>query len=160
MNLGEVVCYIELLLDDLAVTSSAAVEICPVLISDLAPGLAAAILSPLNEPRVPVSPDDPVVQPGAVDVPQRVLRVLSAVILDKTEAAGRPLELVQAHHHPLDLAAHPKQLVDLLLCGVEGHVADIQGGGLVQQPLLLPSRALIQNSLINFVSRSLCLSPP
>ena len=113
MYLGEVVCYIEFLLDYLAVTSSAAVEICPVLISDLAPRLAAAILSPLNEPRVPVSPDDPVVQPSAIDVPQRVLSVLSAVILHETEATGRPLELVQPHHHPLHLPALAEQLVDL-----------------------------------------------
>ena len=119
MYLLEKVLYIELLLNNLAVTSSATVEICPVLISDLAPGLAAAILSTLNEPRVPVSPDDPVVQPGAVDIPQGVLCILPAVILHEAEATGRPLELVQSHDHPLHLAAHPKQLVYLLLGGVE-----------------------------------------
>ena len=119
MFLLEIVLYIELLLNNLAVTSSAAVEICPILISDLAPGLAAAILSTLNEPRVPVSPDNPVVQPGAIDIPQRVLCILSTVILHETEATGRPLELVQTHDHPLHLAAHSKQLVYLLLGGVE-----------------------------------------
>ena len=108
MYLLEKILYIELLLNHLAVSSSAAVEICSVLISDLAPGLAAAILSTLNEPRVPVSPDDPVVQPGAVDIPQGVLCILPAVILHEAEATGRPLELVQSHDHPLHLAAHPK----------------------------------------------------
>merc|ERR1719443_2571087 len=100
------------------------------------------LLTALNETSVPVRPDDPVVQPGPVDVPQCVLRVLPGVILHETEAAWSSFKLVQSHHHPLHFPAHPEQLVDLLLRGVEGHVADVQRRGLSQQPLLLPSRSL------------------
>ena len=78
-------------------------------------------------------------------LPHAVLPVLPVVVLHEAEAAGRPLELVEPHDDSLDLAAHPEQLVDLLLRRVERHVAHIQCCGLPQQPLLLSSGTLELN---------------
>lgn len=51
------------------------------------------------------------------------------VVLDEAEAAGRLGEAVEAHYQALDLAGFGEELVDLLLCGVEGEVADVEGRG-------------------------------
>ena len=63
---------------------------------------------------------------------------LPAIILNKTKSTGCPFKLIQPHHNPLHLPTLPKQLVDLLLCGVVAHVPHVQGGGVVEQPLLVP----------------------
>ena len=68
--------------------------------------------------------------------------IVVLISLDETEATGSPLELVQAHDHPLHLAALAEELVDLLLRGVEAHVANIESGSLSQQTLLLSTRPL------------------
>ena len=139
---GQVVLDLQFLLDDLAVTTPPAVEVRPVLVPDLTSRLPSPVLTSLDEPGVEIRPDDPVVQSGAVDVPHSVLAVLSEIVLHKTEPTGSPLELVQPHDDSLDLPAHPEELVYLLLGGVEAHVADVEGGGLPEQPLLLPTRSL------------------
>merc|ERR550519_323723 len=102
----------------------------------MAPSLPPAILSALHEPGIPVGPDDPVVQPSPVDEPDGRLGVVPVVILDEAEATRSPLKLVQPHDDPFDLAALPEEFIDLLLGGVEAHVPRVQGGALVQQPLL------------------------
>lgn len=57
-------------------------------------------------------------------------------ILYKAEATGGFLDLVQTHDNPLDISALGEELLDLLLGGVEGQVADIQRGGNLQGFLL------------------------
>jgi hypothetical protein len=42
------------------------------------------------------------------------------------------LEAVEAHDEALDLAALAEELVDLLLGGVEGEVADVEGAGVLE----------------------------
>ena len=127
---GQIVHNFQLLLNNLAVAPAAAVEIRPVLVSHLAARLPSSVLPTFNEPRIEVCPDDPVIQPGAVDKSHGILSVLPEVIFYETEPTGGPLELVQTHHDPLDLPAHPEQFVDLLLGSVETHVAHIESGGL------------------------------
>lgn len=63
---------------------------------------------------------------------------LPDIILDKTKFTGCPFKLIQPHDNPLHLTALPKQLVDLLLCGVVAHVPHVQSGGVVEQPLMVP----------------------
>jgi len=48
------------------------------------------------------------------------------VVLDEAEATRRLLEAVEAHDEALDFAALAEELVDLLLGGVEGKVADVE----------------------------------
>lgn len=57
-------------------------------------------------------------------------------ILYKAEATGGFLDLVQTHDNPLDIPALGEELLDLLLRGVEGQVADIERGGNLQRFLL------------------------
>lgn len=57
-------------------------------------------------------------------------------ILYKAEATGGFLDLIQTHDNPLDISALGEELLDLLLGGVEGQVADIQRGGNLQGFLL------------------------
>ena len=52
-----------------------------------------------------------------------------SVVFDEAEAAGGLLEAIQAHDEALDLTTLGEELVDLLLGGVEGEVADVEGGG-------------------------------
>ena len=100
------------------------------------------------------SPDDAVIKPGAIDEPHCSLCVFSEVkpartlsklptkwmrsivvwiSLNEAEAAGSPLKLVQAHDHPLHLAALAEKLVDLLLRCVEAHVAHVERGAIAQE---------------------------
>lgn len=68
-------------------------------------------------------------------------------ILDKAEAAGGFLDLVQPHDNPLDISALGKELLDLLLGGVEGQVANIQRRGNFQGFLLqLPATLRAEGS--------------
>ena len=100
------------------------------------------------------SPDDAVIKPGAIDEPHCSLCVFSEVkpartlsklptkwmrsivvwiSLNEAEAAGSPLKLVQAHDHPLHLAALAEKLVDLLLRCVEAHVAHVERCAIAQE---------------------------
>lgn len=54
------------------------------------------------------------------------------VVLDEAEAARGLLEAIKAHDEALDLAALAEELVDLLLGGVEGEVADVERGGVFE----------------------------
>lgn len=54
------------------------------------------------------------------------------VVLHEAEAAGRFVETVQAHDQALDAAAFAEELVDLLFGRVEGEVADVEGGRVLQ----------------------------
>jgi hypothetical protein len=54
------------------------------------------------------------------------------VVLDEAEAAGSFLETVEAHDEALYLAAFAEELVNLLLGGVEGEVADVERGCVAQ----------------------------
>lgn len=68
-------------------------------------------------------------------------------ILYKAEATGGFLDLVQTHDNSLDIPALGKELLDLLLGGVEGQVADIQRGGNLQRFLLqLPATLRAQRA--------------
>ena len=110
------------------------------------------------------SPDDAVIKPGAIDEPHCSLCVFSEVkpakilsvkvptkwmrsivvwiSLNEAEAAGSPLKLVQAHDHPLHLAALAEKLVDLLLRCVEAHVAHVERCAIAQERgvNIIPSR--------------------
>jgi hypothetical protein len=87
----------------------------------------APVLSALGKALVQIGADDALVQLGASDVLHAVQSILVGVVFDEAEPAGRLLEAVEAHDEPLDLAALGEQLVDLLLGGVEGQVADVEG---------------------------------
>ena len=60
------------------------------------------------------------------------MKHIRVILLYEAESTGGPLELVQAHHHPLHLPAFAKEFIDLLLSGVEAHVAHIERGALTQ----------------------------
>ena len=70
-------------------------------------------------------------------------------ILNKAEATGGFLDLVQPHDNPLDVSALGEELLDLLLGGVEGQVANIQRRGnfqgfLLQLPATLRAKGSTQ----------------
>ena len=128
-------------LHDHAVSSSTGVEIRPVFVPHLTARLATSVLSALDESSVPICANDSVVEARAVDVGHGVFGVVALIIFDEAESARRPLELVQTHDDALDVAAFAEQLVELLLCRVEGHVAHVERGRLPKKPLLFASRA-------------------
>ena len=80
--------------------------------------------------------------------------IVVLVSLDEAEATRSPLELVQAHDHPLHLAALAEELVDLLLRCVEAHVAHIERGAIAQERgvNIIPSRCDKIRSLFSFLS--------
>lgn len=63
-------------------------------------------------------------------------------ILYKAKTTRGFLDLVQTHDNPFDISALGEELLDLLLSGVEGQVADIQRGGNLQRFLLQLSATL------------------
>lgn len=68
-------------------------------------------------------------------------------ILDEAEATGGFLNLVQPHDDPLDISTLGEELLDLLLGGVEGEVADIERRGYFQGFLLqLPATLRAEGS--------------
>ncbi|TKW54037.1 hypothetical protein CTA1_8078 [Colletotrichum tanaceti] len=95
---------IPLHLDRPAQAAAPLVVVLAVLVAHLASALATAILPPLLEAGVEVSTDDALVKLGATNVLHAVEGVLMSVVLDKTEAAGRLVEAVEAHDETLDLA--------------------------------------------------------
>lgn len=116
----------------LSVASTARVILVPVLVSDLSSALSAPILPALSESLVEIGPDDALVELGAANVLHAVERILVGVVLDEAETAGRLLEAVEAHDKALNLAALAEELVDLLLGGVEGEVANVEGGSVLE----------------------------
>ena len=55
-----------------------------------------------------------------------------SVVLDEAEAAGSLLEAIEAHNQSSDLAALGEELVDLFLGGVEGQIADVHSGSILE----------------------------
>ena len=85
--------------------------------------------------------------------------IVVMVSLNEAEATGSPLELVQAHDHPLHLAALAEELVDLLLRCVEAHVAHIERGAIAQERgvNIIPSRCDKKFSFLSFCGTTRCL---
>jgi len=129
----EAIWGLQLLLDNLAISPSARVEISSVLIPHLPSCLASSILPAFHKASVPVGPDNPVIEASTIDEPHSSFSILPQVELKEAKAAGGPLELVQPHHHPLHLSTFAKELVDLLFCRVEAHVAHVERGALTQK---------------------------
>lgn len=121
-----------ILVDGTSVTASPRIVLGAVLVAHLATGLTAAVLPALGEAFIEIGPDDTLIQLGAADVLHAVEGVLVSVVLDEAEAARCLLEAVEAHDQAFDLAAFAKQLVDLLLGGVEGQIADVERGGIFE----------------------------
>lgn len=115
-----------MLLSQFTVAASGWVVVLPVLVSHLSSRLAATELPSLLEAGVPVCPDDPVVQPSAVDEAHGVFRVRTCVVFYEAESTSRLLHFIQADDDALDVSAFGKQLMYLLLSGVEGEVSHIQ----------------------------------
>lgn len=105
------------------------IKLLPILIPNLPPTLSPTILPPLRETLIQIAANNPLIQLRAADVFHAVQRVLVRVVLDEAEAAGRFVEAIQAHDQPLDAAAFPEELVDLLFSRVEAEVADVEGCG-------------------------------
>jgi hypothetical protein len=120
------------LVDGAPVATPARVILGPVLIAHLPAALAPSILPSLRKALVQVRANDALVQLRAANVLHAVQRILVCVVLDEAEAARCLLEAVQAHDQALDLAALGEELVDLLLGGVEGEVADVERGRVAQ----------------------------
>lgn len=51
------------------------------------------------------------------------------IVFYETEAAGGFGEAVESHYQAFELAAFAEESVDLFFRGVEGEVADVEGGG-------------------------------
>lgn len=117
-----------LVLDRPAHSTTALVIVFAVLVADLATRLAATVLTALLEAWVKIGTDDALVELGATNVLHAVEGVLVGVVFHEAEATGRLVEPVEAHDEALDLAALGEELVDLLFGGVEGQVADVEGG--------------------------------
>ncbi len=118
----------------------ARVEILPVLVANLSPMSTSTILSAFDESRIPIGPNDPVVQTSPVHVSHRLFCVCARVVFDEAEAARGLLEPVQSHDDPFHVARAREQLVNLLLAAVVGQVADVQRGTGQQRILLISQR--------------------
>lgn len=125
-----------MLLSQLTVAASGWVVVLPVLISHLSSRFAATILPSLLEAGVPVCPDDTVIQPCAVNEAHRMFCTCTCVVLYKTESTGCLLDFIQTDDDALHVSTFRKQLVYLVLCGVEGEIPNIQSVTLLQQLLL------------------------
>lgn len=110
---------IGIVLDGSAQTATALVEVLTILVSDLSTRLSSAVLPALLKSRIEIRPDDALVELGATDVLHAVERILVSVVFHEAEAARRLVEPIETHDQAFDLAALAKQLVDLLLGGVE-----------------------------------------
>jgi hypothetical protein len=134
------------------VASSAGVKFVAVLVSDLPTRLSSPILATFGKTLIQIRTNDALVEFGAADIFHAVERVLVGVVLDEAETAWGFLEAVQAHHKSLDLTASAvfvsnfalaveveaeivslaEELVNLLLGGVEGEVADVERRGILE----------------------------
>lgn len=132
----------DFLLDNFPVSTASAIIIRPVLVPHLSARLAASILSALDETRVPVHPNDPVVESGPIYETHRVLGIVAHVVLDETKTARRLPELVEAHDDASDVAAAREELVYLLLRAEEGQVADVEGAREFQEAILFATGTL------------------
>lgn len=133
---------VQLLAHNLPVATAIGVKVFAVLIPNLSAALAASILTALDEAGVPVAPDNPIVETGAIYPLHRLEGVLAVVKLYEAEAAGRSAKLVQADDDAPDLAAPTKEVVDLLLRRVEGQVAHVEGRRFAEFLFLFLSRSL------------------
>lgn len=115
-----------------AIATSTWVVLCSVFIAHLPARLATTVLSALSKSFIEIRPDNALVQLGAANVLHAVERILVRVVLDEAESTGRLLEAVEAHYQALDFAALGEEFVDLLLGGVEGEVADVEGCGVFE----------------------------
>ena len=97
----------------LAKPSTSQVKIEAVLVPHLASALASPILSTFYEARVAVQADYAIVKFHPVQVPQRSLRVVDGVVLDKAETTGRLLEFVESHYDALHLPRAVEEVIDL-----------------------------------------------
>eukprot|EP00401_Gymnodinium_catenatum_P020360 CAMPEP_0117551536 /NCGR_PEP_ID=MMETSP0784-20121206/49241_1 /TAXON_ID=39447 /ORGANISM="" /LENGTH=276 /DNA_ID=CAMNT_0005348577 /DNA_START=51 /DNA_END=878 /DNA_ORIENTATION=+ len=132
-----------------ALATPSSVEITAEVVAPLVAGLAAAILAALCDASVPIDSNQPLVEVGLVQQVHRLGGLLVGHELHEAETARRLLESVQAHDDPLHLAAFRKELVNLLLCGVEGQVPDVDRPGdfYCLGPLLLVVPALLVDVL-------------
>ena len=112
----------------LTVAAPSRIILVPVLVSNLSTTLAPTILPALGEALIQIRANNALVQLGAANVLHAVERILVGVVLDEAEAARRLLEAVEAHDEALNLAALAEELVYLLLGGVEGEIADVESG--------------------------------
>lgn len=125
-----------MLLSQLPIAPSGWVIVLPVLISHLSSRFATAILSSLFEASIPVCPDDPVIQPRAINEAHGILCTSTCVVFYKAESTGCLFDFIQTNDDALDVSTFRKQLMYLLLCGIEGEIPNIQSVALLQQLLL------------------------
>jgi hypothetical protein len=139
------------LIDVATKATSASIVFSSELVSDLTTRLPSAVLSAFLKARVKICSDDALVELCATDVLHAVEGVLMGVVFDEAEATGSLLESVKTHDKTLDIAAPiinqhnllrtegevvlGEQLVNLLLGGVEGQVANVEGGRVLKSLL-------------------------
>jgi hypothetical protein len=116
----------------LSISTPARIILIPVFIPNLSSALASAILPALGESLIQIGSNNALIQLGAANVLHAVERILMGVVLDEAEAARCLLEAVKAHDEALDFPAFAEELVYLLLGGVEGEIADIEGGSVFE----------------------------
>jgi hypothetical protein len=56
-----------------------------------------------------------------------------SVVFDKAEAAWGLLKAIETHDQPLDLSTFGKELMNLFFSGIEGKIAHIESGGILQR---------------------------
>jgi hypothetical protein len=112
-----------------AVPAAPWVEIHAIFVSYLSTAPPTTKLPTLHKPPIKVHSDGPIVHDGAIDILDTILCVFSGVINYETEATRGHLLLIQTHDDALDVAGFAEYLVNLVLGGEEGQIADVDGGG-------------------------------
>ncbi|RUP47905.1 hypothetical protein BC936DRAFT_145189 [Jimgerdemannia flammicorona] len=99
----------------------------PILVSHLPTAPTMTVLSTFPEAWIQIcmDMDDMLIEFTAIDVLHIVESIRAVVVFNKAEPAWHLLVPIQPHDDMLDLAIFREQLIDLLLGGVEGQVANI-----------------------------------
>lgn len=111
-------------------------------VSDLPAGLTSSELAALLEAGVPIDPDLAAVDDLQIEAVDRLLSFLSGGVLNKAEAAGSLLALVESHDQVDNLATQTEELQQLSLVGVERQVSHVERRRELQ-PLAILLRAQI-----------------
>ncbi|RUP46831.1 hypothetical protein BC936DRAFT_146473 [Jimgerdemannia flammicorona] len=116
---------LQLLPNQMSPPTTPGIVLLPILVPHLPTAPTTTVLSTFPEAWIQICTDDTLVEFSAIDVLHTVESVGAVVVSSVWKPARRLLVPIQPHDDTLDLATFGEQLVDLLLGGVEGQVADI-----------------------------------
>lgn len=121
---------VQFLLGRAAPSAPSRVIVVPKFVPDLAARSPPPKLPPVLEPGIKINPNESLVQLHPIQQLLGLQRLPPRLKLDKAESAGSLAMAIEPHDDAPDGPALGKELVDLLLGGVEGQVSDVEGARL------------------------------